>query len=112
MPNVAADEALLRRLRDQLADTDDIVEKPMVGGIGFIWRGNLLCGVMGDELLVRLAARDAAELEGDGGAHPMVMAGKVAKSWMLVPPTTVRTDAGLTTWLGRAFAFVATLPAK
>jgi TfoX/Sxy family transcriptional regulator of competence genes len=109
---MASDDALLRRVRQRLTATEDIVEKPMVGGIGFLWRGNLLCGVMGDELLVRLAARDAAELDGNGGAHPMVMAGRVAKSWMLVPPTTVRTDAGLTSWLDRAFAFGATLPPK
>jgi len=109
---MASDDALLRRVRQRLTATEDIVEKPMVGGIGFLWRGNLLCGVMGDELLVRLAARDAAELDGNGGAHPMVMAGQVAKSWMLIPPTTVRTDAGLTSWLARAFAFGATLPPK
>ena len=109
---MAADDALLGRLRDRLADTAGVVEKPMVGGIGFMWLGNLLCGVMGDELLVRVAAKDAAELEGNGGAHPMVMAGRRAKSWLLVPAATVRSDAGLTAWLERAFAFVGTLPPK
>ncbi|HEX2308845.1 MAG TPA: TfoX/Sxy family protein [Jatrophihabitantaceae bacterium] len=109
---MAADDALLRRLRDRLAETDDIVEKPMVGGIGFLWRGNLLCGVMGDELLVRVDAQQAAELEGDGRAHPMVMGGRRAKSWLLVPARTVGSEPGLATWLDKAFAFVATLPPK
>jgi TfoX/Sxy family transcriptional regulator of competence genes len=109
---MAADEALVGRLRDRLAATDDVVEKPMVGGIGFLWRGNLLCGVMGDELLIRVDAREAADFEGAGGAHPMVMGGRRAKSWLLVPASTVRSDAGLVTWLDRAFAFVATLPPK
>jgi hypothetical protein len=26
-------------------------------GCGTLWRGNLLCGVMGDELLIRVDAR-------------------------------------------------------
>jgi TfoX/Sxy family transcriptional regulator of competence genes len=112
MPDMAADEALLRRLRDRLAETDEVIEKPMVGGIGFLWHGNLLCGVMGDELLIRVEANLAAEFEGDGGAHPMVMAGRRAKSWLLVPAAAVRSDTGLTTWLDRAFAYVVTLPPK
>jgi TfoX/Sxy family transcriptional regulator of competence genes len=109
---MAADDALLRRLRDRLAGVDDVAEKPMVGGIGFLWRGHLLCGVMGDELLIRVDARQPAELEGDGGAHPMVMGARRAKRWLLVPAHSVRTDTGLATWLARAFAFVATLPPK
>ena len=109
---MAADDALLRRLRDQLAETHDVVEKPVVGGIGFLWRGNLLCGAMGDELLIRVDAREVADFERAGGAHPMVMGGQRAKSWLLVPAPMVCSDAGLATWLGRAFAFVATLPPK
>jgi TfoX/Sxy family transcriptional regulator of competence genes len=109
---MAVDDALLRRLRDRLAGTDDVVEKPMVGGIGFMWRGNLLCGVMGDELLIRVDAQQAAQLEGEGGAHPMVMGGRRAKSWLCVPARTVRSEPGLATWLDRAFVFVATLPPK
>lgn len=110
--DVAADDALVHRLRDRLAETDDVVEKPVVGGIGFLWRGNLLCGVTGDELLIRVDARQAADFESAGGAHPMIMGGRRAKSWLLVPAPRVRSDAGLATWLDRAFAFVATLPPK
>jgi hypothetical protein len=42
----------------------------------------------------------------------MVMGGRRAKSWLLVPAPMVCCDAGLATWLGRAFAFVATLLPK
>jgi hypothetical protein len=111
-PAMAADDALLRRLRVRLGETDDIIEKPMVGGLGFLWRGHLLCGVMGDELLIHVDAQRAAELEGGDGAHLMVMGGRRANSWLLVPARTVGTDTRLAAWLDRAFAFVATLPPK
>jgi hypothetical protein len=42
----------------------------------------------------------------------MVMGGRRAKSWLLVPARTVGSEPGLATWLDKAFAFVATLPPK
>jgi hypothetical protein len=72
----------------------------------------MLCGVMGEELLIRVDAREAADVERAGGAHLMVMGGRRAKSWLLVPASMASSDAGLSTLLDRAFAFVATLPPK
>jgi TfoX N-terminal domain len=109
---MAFDEALRARLRAQLAGMDGIVEKPMVGGIGFMLRGNLLCGVMGPDLLVRLSKRDFDRHLGEDGACPMVMGGRSSRSWMLVPGASVAGEAELTKWIARAAEFVSRMPAK
>jgi TfoX/Sxy family transcriptional regulator of competence genes len=109
---MARDDGLRDDLRAHLEVMDGIVEKAMFGGVGFMWRGNLLCGVMGSELLVRVAKEDAEALIGDDGAHPMVMGGRTSRGWILVPTPLADRPALLTKWLARASAYVETLPPK
>ena len=77
-----------------------------------MWRGNLLVGIMGAELLVRLGKRDGESVVGEDGAHPMVMGGRTSAGWFLVPMPPDQRPRLLTTWLGRAVAHSRTLPAK
>ncbi len=109
---MAIDERLRDDLRAHLAGVEGVEEKSMFGGAGFMWRGNLLCGVMGDELLVRVDKADGAALVGVDGAHPMVMGGRSSRGWLLVPVPPTGRAALLTSWVARASAFVETLPAK
>jgi TfoX/Sxy family transcriptional regulator of competence genes len=109
---MAADEQLLEKLRAHLKGTRGIKEKPMVGGAGFSWRGNLLCGVMGSELLVRIDKNDYDTYIREKGAHPMVMAGKSGKTYILIPKTIVSRQPELKKWVDRAMKFVGSLPPK
>jgi hypothetical protein len=116
---------LLDRVRVQweaLGLEGETLEKGIVGGTGFLWRGNLVCGVVGDELLVRLgkeggahvrlAKADAATTGGveHPQVHRMMMGGRESKTWFLVPADVVRTKIPLRTWIESAVAFAATLP--
>ena len=51
---MAYDERLASRLREALADADGISEQKMFGGLAVLLHGNMLCGVIGDELMSRL----------------------------------------------------------
>lgn len=106
------DAELQERVREYLRDTDGITEKQITGGAGFLLHGNLLCGVMGDELLVRIGTTDFDRVRSEGAAHPMTMAGRSSRSWLLVPADAVVEPAALARWIDRAKTFVATLPAK
>jgi TfoX/Sxy family transcriptional regulator of competence genes len=113
--DVAIDHVLRDDVRAHLqgpAGVAEVVEKSMFGGAGFMWRGNLLCGVMGDELLVRVAKDDSDSWFGEDGAHPMVMGGRTSQGWILVPIPATERAALLAKWVGRAKAYVETLPAK
>lgn len=109
---MAFDEALLEILRDATAHLSGIIEKPMVGGVGLMWHGNLLCGVMGVRLLVRVDKATAGSLVGEDGAQEMVMGRRSAKGWLLLPAAVAHSGPDLKKWLQRAGAYVATLPAK
>lgn len=84
----------------------------MSGGIQFTWKGRMLCGVMGDDLLLRINRRDYDSFITEGGAKPMVMAGQTSKGWILVQSSSVTEPTALTKWVDRALAFVSTLPEK
>lgn len=115
---------LFDRVRAQLEALDlegEVVEKGIVGGTGFLWDGNLVCGVVAEDLLVRLgkeggafvrlAKADAATFDGrDLAVRRMMMGGRESKTWFLVSADEVRTKVPLRTWIERAVAFAATLP--
>ena len=106
------DEALLERLRAQLGELDGVAEGPMVGGAGFKLRGNLMCGVMGEDLLVRVGRKDFDRVVAEPGARPMAMGGRSSRSWILVAGTVVSGQAELASWVDRAIAFASTLPGR
>ena len=53
---MAYDEKLVGRIRKVLARRKALTEKKMFGGIAFMVGGNMCCGVVGDELMVRIGA--------------------------------------------------------
>ncbi len=48
-------EALAARVRRALSSRSDVAEKPMFGGLTFMVARNMCCGVIKDELMIRLA---------------------------------------------------------
>lgn len=114
---------LLDRVRAQLEELHldgEVVEKGIVGGTGFLWNGNLVCGVAGDDLLVRLgkeggayvrlAKAEAASFESAKlSVRRMIMGGRESKTWFLVSGDEVRTKRPLRMWVERAVAFAATV---
>ena len=59
---MAYDEGLAQRVRDLLDGRSDVDERRMFGGIAFLVAGNMACGVMKDDLMVRMAPDDAEAL--------------------------------------------------
>ena len=66
---MAYDENTASRLRAELGTLPGLTEKKMFGGIAFMIGGNMACGVMRDDLIVRVgAAQYAASLAQPGRA--------------------------------------------
>ncbi|MFC5501532.1 TfoX/Sxy family protein [Lysinimonas soli] len=116
---------LLDRVRAQLETMDaaaGFTEKQIVGGTGFLIRGNLVCGEVGGALLVRLGKEGGAFVrfakaeagQARTGEAPsvrrMMMGGRESKNWFLVDADLVRTKKPLREWLDRAMEHTATLP--
>lgn len=108
---MSVDSVLVERVRDQLADKR-IVEKRMFGGWGVMWRGNLLVGVMGEDLIARVGTEAMADALARPGARPFDFTGRPMRGWVFVGADALEDDGDLRAWLERCEAFVATLPEK
>ncbi|HXJ32184.1 MAG TPA: TfoX/Sxy family protein [Gemmatimonadales bacterium] len=106
------DESAAARVRRVLARRRDVVEKRMVGGLSFIVRGSMCCGVTGDRLMVRVGPEARARMLAKPHTEPMQFAGRPLAGFICVKPAGYRTDEALRTWLQRGIDFVATLPSR
>jgi len=106
------DKTLADRVRKSIGGQAGLSEKEMFGGIAFMIRGNVACGVIGDELLVRVgpAGNDAA-LE-QPHARPFDFSGRPSRGWIMLGAGGVAQDAELKKWVEQGVAFARTLPAK
>ena len=109
---MAFDDGLAERIRSVLEARSDVDERRMFGGICFLVAGKMACGVMGDDLLVRVEPADAGALESEPGARRADMAGRPMKGWLLVAPEATADDGDLERWVRRGEEFAASLPPK
>ena len=84
----------------------------MFGGLAFMVGGHMACGVLRDDLILRLGPEGADAALDRPGVRPMDFTGRPMKSYVYVAPDAIGGEAGLGEWLDRALAFVATLPPK
>ncbi len=54
------DELLAVRIRAALSDQPELQEKKMFGGVGFMLNGNMACGVIKNDLIVRVGPENHA----------------------------------------------------
>lgn len=109
---MAYDEGLAQRVRDSLARQDGVVEKKMFGGLGFMIRGNLACGIIGDDLVVRVGPEAYADLVMQPHTRPFDFTGRPMKGWLVVEPPGLATDEDLRHWVALGTTFAESLPAK
>jgi TfoX/Sxy family transcriptional regulator of competence genes len=110
---MAYDEALADRIRVILgAERGDVSERKMFGGVAFMAGGHMCVGVIGEDLMARLGADAADAALDEPHTRPMDFTGRPMKNMVYVGPAGIATEAALRGWIGRALAFVGTLPAK
>jgi TfoX/Sxy family transcriptional regulator of competence genes len=109
---VAFDEGLAHRIREQLGPRPDLTERKMFGGIGFMTSGNMLVGVIGDDLICRVGPEATDDALAQPGARAFDMTGRTMSGWVLVDGAAIAEDPDLASWIERADRFVSTLPPK
>ena len=105
-------EALASRLRTALQGIPGIVEKKMFGGLAFMVEGHMCCGVINDELMVRVGPDNYSACLELPGAREMDFTGKPLRGFIYVSEEGFSTASALQAWVERALAFVGTLPPK
>jgi TfoX/Sxy family transcriptional regulator of competence genes len=109
---MAYDEAVAQRVRALLKRRRGLTERKMFGGIAFMLNGNMCCGVLNKDLVLRLGNRAAADALKEPHARAMDFTGKALKSMVYVGPAGFRKDEDLRRWIDRAVRFARSLPAK
>ncbi|HEU4480909.1 MAG TPA: TfoX/Sxy family protein [Actinomycetota bacterium] len=109
---MAFDEKTADRVREILFEHGDVVELKMFGGIAFMVKGHMACGVIGDDLVARLGPDRAADALEKEHVRPMDFTGRPMKGYVFVGPPGIRTEPKLRTWVTATLEFVDTLPAR
>jgi len=109
---MAYDEQLAQRVRRALAGRDGLSEKKMFGGIAFLLSGRMACGIVKEDLMVRVGPAQYEQALAQPYARPMDFTGRPMKGMVYVGSDALRSDADLAGWLRRGVEFAATLPAK
>jgi TfoX/Sxy family transcriptional regulator of competence genes len=109
---MAYDDKLAGRVRRVLAGRRDVEEKKMFGGIAFMIRGHMSCGLIGSTLMVRVEEDEQAALLGQPHVRPMDFTGRPLKGFLYVDPPAVASGPGLKKWVARGIAFAENRPRK
>ena len=107
---MAYDEKLADRVRGALAGRRRITEKKMFGGIAFLLGGHMCCGVLKEDLVVRVGPERYAAAISRPHARPMDFTGRPISGFVFVGPRGVKTRAALSVWLRQAAEYASTLP--
>ena len=109
---MACDEALAARVRGILSPVAGFSEKKMFGGLCFLIHGNMCCGVLKDELVLRLEPARAEKLLARPHTRPMDFTGRPLKGFVFIDAGGLGTGRQLRPWVARALRFAQGLPPK
>ncbi len=98
---MAYDDKLANRIRQVLAARGDVAERKIFGGLAFLLQGCMCCGIVGNDLMVRVSADEFDAVIRGRHVRPMDFTGKPLRGFVYVSPPGFRTAAALRTWLSR-----------
>jgi TfoX N-terminal domain len=81
-----------------------------IGRLAVMVRSHMACGLIGNDLMLRVGAAREADALAQPHARPMDFTHRPMTGMIYVAPAGVRTAAALRGWVDRSLAFVATLP--
>ncbi|HET6369623.1 MAG TPA: TfoX/Sxy family protein [Nitrospiria bacterium] len=102
---MAYSEELADRVRKVMKGKRGLSEKKMFGGLSFLMRGRMCCGVLGEKLVIRVSTEEYDNVLEHRHVAPMDFTGRALKGLVYVLPGGTKTDAMLKKWVGRSVAF-------
>lgn len=109
---MAYNKALAQRIHHLVAGEQGLSEKNMFGGVAYMLDGNMCCGVLGEELILRLEVERAESALQEPGVEPFNPAGRPMRGWVTVNIDSLGSEATLQGWVKAAVAFTRSLPPK
>jgi TfoX/Sxy family transcriptional regulator of competence genes len=110
MRAMAYDEELAGRVRAALADRTDVEEKKMFGGLSFMVAGQMCCGVLKNDLVVRIEPAEFDTLVAQPHVRPFDLTGRPMQGMVYVDNGTLADPEVLRTWVHRGTDYVTAHP--
>jgi TfoX/Sxy family transcriptional regulator of competence genes len=109
---MAYDVGLADRIRVVLGQMGDFSERKMFGGLCFLVSQRMCCGIVKNDLMLRLTPEIAAAALREPHTRPMDFTGKPMKSMIYVEPAGIDSDSSLERWVRSAQQVARTQPGK
>src|SRR5687768_16269669 len=101
---MAYDETLAQRVRWLLVEQEELRERKMFGGLAFMLRGNMCCGIVGDELMVRVGPEQYGAALAQSHARMIDFTGRPMTGLVMVTAEGLGSDEHLAAWVMQGVA--------
>lgn len=105
-------EELAERVRHVLTAQHDPAEKRMFGGVAFMVRGNMACGIRDRGLIIRVGPDRYEQALLEPHTRPFDPTGRPMRGWVVVQPEGYASNDDLRAWVEEGLAFALSLPPK
>ena len=105
-------EELAERVRGIMGGHDGYSERNMFGGVCCMINGNMACGVINDDLMLRISPETAEKLLKEPHVREMDFTGRPMKGMVYVGSEATESDEDLSYWVDIAIKFADSLPPK
>lgn len=113
---MAYDQAAAERVRGILEShascQHGLTEQYMFGGLCFLIHGNMCCGIIADDIVLRLGKDLTTLALEESHTRPMDFTGRVLSTMVYLDLSAIHKDHDLRSWIDRAVRFSMTLARK
>ncbi len=109
---MSCDEQLVKRIREVLERKLGTAEQRMFGGVCFTLNGNMVCGVVSTDLMVRVGPDKYADALRQPHVREMDFTGRAMKGYVFIGAPGTMSDSSLKSWVASGVAYVEALPPK
>ena len=109
---MAYDEGLAQRVREIIEEQIGFNEKKMFGGVCYLLNGNMACGILNDNLIVRVGPKKYEDSLKLPSTRKFDITGKPMKGWVMVSSDACETDKDLFKWVHKGVHCALSLPPK
>ena len=102
-------EETANRMRKLILRHRGITEKKMFGGVSFLLKGKMCCGLIKDDLVIRINPDEQNRMLKKRGVRPMDFTGRPMKGFIYVDHSGYKTDKILYDWIKIGMNYVNTL---
>lgn len=103
---MAYSEKLAARMREVLAtQKKKVEEKPMMGGLTFMVNGKMCVGIIGDEMMARIAPEMHETAVEKDGCREMDFTGRPMRGYVMIDESGMGTRRQLEVWINLAIDF-------